>query len=85
LSGCVQEQPDASVPKPPPIVVVHCGTNAKLSQADQKQAAVELSALPESSVIGNKIVPDWSRMRDENTACVQDNSEPFSLPAAPAS
>lgn len=80
LNGCATEAPDLAVP--PPIIVVHCGTNAKISQAQQKQAALELSALPESSVIGNKIVPDWIRMRDENTACEKTNTPPLPAPTS---
>lgn len=79
LTGCAQEAPDAAIPAPP-IIVVHCATVVELSQSEQKQAALELSALPESSVIGNKIVPDWIRTRDESRACEKANTPP---PPAP--
>lgn len=79
LIGCGEEKPDASVPRGETIVVAHCGTNAQMTAADEKRASVELSQLPESSIIGNKIVPDWMRMRDENDSCAKDNSTPLRL------
>lgn len=76
LLGCEKEAPDAAVPPPPPIVIVKCGTVSELTPLQQKEASLELYALPESSVIGNKIMPDWMRMRDEIRACRKTNSPP---------
>ena len=46
-----------------------CGTVTELDKATQQKAGAELRALPADSVIGNVIVPDWQRQRDEARAC----------------
>jgi hypothetical protein len=63
LTGCNPAQVES--------VVVQCGHLAGMTKAQQAQAAAELRKLPPDSVIGNAIVPDWLRMRDEARACAQ--------------
>lgn len=65
LTGCV------TAPREPvkPVVTVKCGRVLPVTRAQQTQAADELDALPDDSVIANVIVPDWQKMRDEARAC----------------
>jgi hypothetical protein len=50
-------------------VIVQCGHLAGLSKQQQALAMAELRKLPPGSVVGDTIVPDWLRMRDEIRAC----------------
>jgi hypothetical protein len=53
------------------MTVTSCGTNAKFSPEDRAKAADELELMPKGSVVADKIVPDWARMRAENSACAE--------------
>jgi hypothetical protein len=55
--------------KPPLVTVVSCGTNAPFSREDQARVADELEAMPAGSIVADRVVPDWARMRAENQAC----------------
>lgn len=64
LSACATARPDAA-----PVVKVQCASVTPISKAQQAKAAAELDLLPQGSVLGTVIVPDWIEQRDKARAC----------------
>lgn len=64
LSACATARPE-----PVPVVKIQCASVTAISKAQQAKAADELDLLPEDSVLGTVIVPDWVQMRDKARAC----------------
>lgn len=46
-----------------------CPREVEYSPEQQKQAAIELQALPLGSVIRGNFMPDYGRLRDQARAC----------------
>lgn len=64
LSACATARPD-----PAPVIKIQCASVTPISKAQQTKAADELGLLPQGSVIGTVIVPDWIEQRDKARAC----------------